>query len=235
MEAGLKVIVVDDDLDLRDSLVEYLNLFGHKAYGVGSCLEFYRSIAEHTFSVAVVDVGLPDQCGYVLAEYIRKNTSMGVVMLTARASLDDRLKGYSTGADQYLVKPVDCREIAAVITNLKSRIQERHSAVTSLPDSSWKLDVGSWILSPPAGNPILLTSKELRFVSCLAEAAGTPVSREVLFSALDYRNDEYASRAMDSLVRRLRRKIEMISGLSNPVKTIHTVGYCFSARLMIAR
>jgi len=227
-----RVIIVEDDIDLRDSLVEFLTLDGHRVVGVGSCLEFYRAISESHYSIAVIDVGLPDQSGFVLAEYIRKNTSMGVIILTARDSVDDRLRGYDTGADQYLVKPVECRELAAVLTNLKSRLMGVHPATPSHP-CIWQLDRRMWRLLTPKGDPVPLTPKEMHFITCLAEAACNPVSRGALLTALNYRDDEYARRAMDSLIRRLRRKIETVSGKPQPVKTIHNIGYCFSAPITI--
>ena len=119
MNTSTRVIIVEDDQDLRESLVEFLNLAGHDVSGVGSGLEFYQAIAASSFAIAVVDVGLPDQCGYVITEYIRKNPAMGVIMLTARDAIEDRVRGYDAGADLYMVKPVDSRELGAAITSFK--------------------------------------------------------------------------------------------------------------------
>lgn len=235
MSDKVRVIIVEDNRDLRESIVECLNLAGLDAGGVGSCLEFYRALAESSFSVAVVDVGLPDQSGYVLAEYIRKNTAMGVIILTARDAVEDRVQGYNSGADLYMVKPVDCRELAAAITNLAVRLGDRipETGRTMAPES-WHLVRPSWRLVPPAGSAIPLTAKEMQFMECLALSPGKPVRRDTILAALGYRDDEYANRAMDSLVRRLRRKIEEGLCLPSPIKTIHAVGYCFSAPIVIS-
>ena len=215
--------------------MEYLALAGHDASGVGSCLEFYRALAEASFSVAVVDVGLPDQCGYVLTEYIRKNTAMGVIILTARDAAEDRVRGYDCGADLYMVKPVNCRELAAAITNLSVRLGKRSpESVPSLAPEPWRLVRQQWHLVTPAGSAILLTAKEMQFMECLAESAGSPVRRETVLAVLGYRGDGYASRAMDSLVRRLRRKIEEEPCTPSPIKTVHGVGYCFAETLVIS-
>lgn len=232
---GARVIVVEDNRDLRESTVEYLKLAGHDVTGVGSCLEFYRAIAESSYAIAVVDVGLPDQCGFLLAEYMRKNTAMGIIILTARDAVEDRVRGYDAGADLYLVKPVDCRELAAAITSLAMRLGDRPPApARAVASDSWHLDRRTWHLVPPSGPAILLTAKEMQFVECLAAKAGKPVGRDTPLAALGYRDDEYANRALDSLVRRLRRKIEEHVRMPLPIKTVHAVGYCFSGSIVIS-
>jgi two-component system OmpR family response regulator len=235
MDTKGRVIIVEDDRDLRESIVQYLNFTGFDAKGVSSALEFYRAVAASTFSIAVVDLGLPDQNGYVLVEYIRKNTMMGAIILTARGGVEDRVLGYDAGADLYLVKPIDCRELAAAIVNLLGRLGKRasFSAQTSVPET-WQLVIPLWHLVTPAGEIIKLTAKEMQFIACLAENPGKPFRRETLLAELGYGEDEYANRAMDSLVRRLRRKVEKSWNLPSPIKTIRSVGYCFSAHITIA-
>lgn len=234
MDRNVRVIIVEDDRDLRETLVEYLSLKGFDACGVGSCLEFYRSLAGPPFAVAVIDLGLPDQSGFVLAEYIRRNTEMGVVIVTARDALHDRLQGYQSGADLYLAKPVDCRELSAAIRNLARRLSKRSlSAPRELPPGSWRVARESWQLVTPSGVPIRLTAREMQFITSLAGTPDQPVNRSALLALLGYPDDEYTKRAMDSLVRRLRRKIEAVSGHPSPIKTIHGFGYSFTASVTV--
>ncbi|HJV34507.1 response regulator transcription factor, partial [Geomonas sp.] len=198
MNGKVKVILVEDDLDLRESLVECLILAGHEALGVGSALEFYRELARSSFSIAVVDVGLPDDCGFELAKYLRKNTGMGIIMLTARDSVEDRVHGYDSGADLYMVKPVDSRELSSAISSLALRLggiaapPEEEPAPEEVPNV-WQLIKQQWYLLTPMGAAILLTAKEMEFMQCLAEQPGTAVPRETMLAALGYRDDEYAS------------------------------------------
>ena len=235
VDKQVKVILVEDDRDLRESMLECLNLAGLDVKGVGSCLEFYRALAVSSFSIAVVDLGLPDQNGYVLVEYIRKNTTMGVIILTARDTVAARVQGYDSGADLYLAKPTDWRELSAAIINLAARLGNRASLTSPATISeSWRLARPSWQLVTPSGLAIRLTAKEMQFMTCLAESHGKPVRRETLLATLGYGEDEYANRAMDSLVRRLRRKVEGNRNLQSPIKTIHSVGYCFSAPIIIS-
>ena len=233
METAIRVLVIEDNHDLRESVVECLTLAGLAPVGVGSASECYQALAAGDFNVALVDIGLPDQSGYVLAQYIRNNTALAVIILTARDTLDDRVMGYDSGADLYLVKPVDCRELAAAVTSLaqRQRIRSEPQPAHQSPGESWSLHLGSWKLAAPNGNASELTAKELQFLELLAATPGRAVARETLLTRLYLRHDEYTSRSLDSLVRRLRAKITADTGVPVPIKTAHAVGYCFSAAL----
>ncbi|HSH14036.1 MAG TPA: response regulator transcription factor [Desulfurivibrionaceae bacterium] len=233
MREKTRVILVEDDRDLRESLVEYLNLAGHQVEGVGTGLEFYGRLAQHTYDIAVVDLRLPDQDGFVLVEYARKNSEMGLIILTARDAVEDRVNGYGAGADIYLVKPIDGRELAAVITSLAARRRENPAGPLAVSSGVWQLDLGAWLLSAPTGENISLTDKELQLMAQLAECPGRPVGRETLLLALYASQDEAAGRALESLVRRLRGKISDAAGGASPIKTSHAVGYAFAAGLLV--
>lgn len=162
MQNPVTIILIEDDQILRESLVECLTLAGHKVTGVGCGLEFYQALVHATFMIAVVDVGLPDQDGFVLARYIRDNTAMRIIMLTARSSVTDRVKGYDAGADLYLVKPVDLQELSAAISSLAGR--QRSVTGERLPRTAaekWHLVRDSWRLVPPGGLAVELTAREL--------------------------------------------------------------------------
>ncbi|HWI40918.1 MAG TPA: response regulator transcription factor [Verrucomicrobiae bacterium] len=234
MRRNTRVILVEDDADLRDSIIEYLTLAGTEVRGTGSAREFYAAMGESPFAIAVVDVGLPDQSGFVLAEYVRRNTRMGIIILTARDRVEDRVRGYDAGADIYLVKPVDCRELAAAISSLAVRVESPalEPAAKEVPET-WKLAGLTWELLAPDGSAVTLTAKEMQFLECLARSPQRTARREQLLAALGYRDDDYASRALDALVRRLRQKVRAVSPDPSPIKTIHALGYCFSPPLAV--
>lgn len=234
MDTGIRVIVVVDRTYLRESLITALSLAGLHAVGAGSVLQFYRDYTDSCYSIAVLDVGLSDRSAYVLAEYIRKHTCMGIIMLSDRTDVEDRIHGYRAGVDLYLPKPVDSRELTAAVLRLKSRLGRKGCAVAkpSAPES-WQLLRRTWQLVTPTGCAIGLTAKEMQFLACIASVPGKPVRRDALFGALGYRDDKYANRAMDSLVSRLRRKVEANIIPPAPIKTIHTQGYCFSAPIVV--
>jgi len=237
-----KIIVIEDDHDFRESMLEYLELAGLNASGVSSALEFYQALARgERFLLAIVDIGLPDQNGHILAEYIRKNTDMRIVMLTAQSSLDSKVTAYRSGADLYLVKPVDFAELAASLSSILGRLdqsgQNRNAPSPAEPPKPaetrpWVLKRNDNTLCTPANNCISLTSREIDLLEILASSPAKLVSRTELLEALDYSNDDLGNRALDALVHRLRRKKEELDE-KIPIKTMHGSGYVFSAKIVI--
>ncbi|NTU98247.1 MAG: response regulator transcription factor [Chlorobiaceae bacterium] len=236
-----RVIVVEDDSDFCDSMVEYLKLSGLEAVGVESALEFYKNISGQHYDIVVLDIGLPDQNGIVLAEYIRNNTRMRIIMLTAQSSLESKINAYRAGADLYLVKPVDFSELSASIFSILGRLgndQQQEKEVVKKTESSetretkWTLLRSGQSLFAPEGEEISLTAKEYDLIECLARTPGDVVVRQGLLDALDYENNEYGNRALDALVHRLRMKNRNL-GCRIPMKTSHGTGYCFSAPIII--
>jgi len=224
-----KVILVEDDPVLRNSVADYLTRIGYEMTAVGSGLGFYHALAEQTYAAAIIDLGLPDIDGLQLSEYIRKNTTMACIILTARGTVDARIAGYDSGAALYLVKPVDSRELASALTSILQRSRKDSTAKT---DPGWRLNRQSATLVTPTSAPVPLTSREMDFLLCLANCPEEAVSRTVILETLGYRNDEFSNRAIESLIRRLRRKIEAIFG-NSPILTHHGVGYSFSAPLAL--
>ena len=232
-----RIIIVEDDRDLLENMVKYLTLCGYEVTGAASAREFYYHLSRQTYLLAVLDIGLPDQSGLVLAEYVRNNTNMWIIMLTARSTLDDKLAGLKSGADFYLVKPIDCSELAATITNLFARLDAAPavSELESLRESDtleqWKLERKGWTLITPRGDSIKLTSKEFEFIASLSMRSNTIVARRDILKILDYPSTEQASHALESMIYRLRKKIEE-AGCEFPVKTSHGTGYCLSADIL---
>lgn len=246
-EAGTappRVILVEDDADLRESIEEYLKLTGFTTIGVGTALEFFRALATTDIDVAVIDVGLPDQEGFEIASLLRLRREIGVVMLTARGASEDRIKGFQSGADLYFVKPVDCRELAAALLNLvgrlprwavpagtESRVPGRTAPAENPAADAWVLDRVGWSFRDPRGREIQVTSSEMRLLDAMVLEPGTTVARGALLAALGYREDDSGKRSLDVLVSRLRRKIEITVGGKAPIQTVHNRGYLFSARV----
>lgn len=223
-----RIILVEDDRVLRNSVAEYLTIVGFNVTAVESGLTFYHALAEQSFSVAIIDLGLPDINGLQLVEYLRNNTSMRCIILTARDQIDDRVAGYDSGADLYMVKPVDCRELASAL----SRMVQRTSTKTDLIESpgQWRINRQNATLVTPSCVIVSLTAREMDFLLCLTESTEETVPRTTILDVLGYTNDESSNRALESLIRRLRRKIESAFG-SSPILTRHGVGYSFSAAI----
>ncbi len=227
-----KVIIVEDEQVLRESLSEYLSHIGFDVTAVDTGLGFYHALAEQTFHVAIIDLGLPDINGLQLAEYVRNNTTMRCLILTARNSVDDRVSGYDAGADLYMVKPVDSRELGAAL----SRMIQRSSADTlQTGTAGWRLNLYNATITSSASSSIIsLTSREVDFLKCLAGKPGETVNRSDILATLGYSDDEFANRALESLVRRIRRKLESVFDYA-PIQTRHGIGYSFAAPITVSR
>ncbi|MYN47644.1 response regulator [Pseudoduganella sp. FT93W] len=236
MNEPIKVLLVEDDPDLRDSVVEWMEIHGTPVTAVRNAAEFYQALSHQQFHVAVIDVGLPDQEGYVLAEYTRANTRMGIIILTARSTLDDKLRGYQSGADIFMVKPVDCRELAAVVHSMGARVTsaapaEATAVAAVAPTEHWHMSATLWELRLGDSAAIKLSQKELQLMEMLAAQPGAAVQKRIILTRLYQRDDYSSSRSLDTLVRRLRAKIVARLGTELPLRTVHAVGYCFAAEI----
>lgn len=237
-----RIIIVEDDADLRRSVVKYLELKGYDVTGVGSAIEFYRELSETVYGLAIIDIGLPDQSGLILSNYLRINSDIRILILTAETSVECRLSCYQSGADLYLQKPVDFRELSVTVSNLIGRVakpettyggSDRVDAGKVVGDGGhWVLSRLDWSLHVPTGEVLRLTSKEVGLITLLATTPDSVSSRRDILKALDYRNDEYGNRALEAMIRRLRRKMESVVDCS-PIKTCHGHGYCFSVPIII--
>ncbi|KRE17507.1 hypothetical protein ASE63_13770 [Bosea sp. Root381] len=240
LDRPIRVLLVEDDNDLRAGLADYLRLSGLIVAEASSGIAFYKALRTDRFDVAILDVNLPDTSGFELARDAAEEGNMGVVLLTARAGRDDRVRGYSVGADLYLTKPVDGEELLLAVRNLTRRARTLGPAPSpanpqtpSLPsDSAWKLDAMRQALLPPHGTRLALSGREMLLVEALARAEGTTVSRQKLASELGYADASSESRSLDAVVRRLRQKAQD-AGVELPLKAVHAIGFRFAAQLKL--
>lgn len=231
MTSKLNILFVEDDDDLRVTIVEWLAQEGAQVTEARNAAEFYQAIHHNEFQISLIDVNLPDQEGYVLAEYVKNNCQMGIILLTARDSLEDKLQGYRCGADNYLIKPIDCRELSAVISSVAVRINKSPQEA-SIAKRHWEIYPKEWMLYSPEKGGISLSLKELMLLELLACRDGAPRKKNDILTKLYNRVDHYSNRSLDSLVRRLRAKVQSHTGLEIPIRTIHSVGYSFAGDLL---
>ncbi|WNO09948.1 response regulator transcription factor [Teredinibacter sp. KSP-S5-2] len=218
----MRALLVEDDNDLRKLMADELALFGIQCTEAGNAIEFYQQLALQDYSSAIVDIGLPDQNGLEITAYLRQHTSLGIVILSALGTEDDRIRGYQAGADIYFVKPVTGAELACAIHNLAARVALR----TAPPKDHWILDCRRWSLNAPNGNSYGLNVKERRFLKTLLENPGQPTEKSELLKKLGYLEDRHGQHALESMVMRLRKKIRChMNGA--PIKTIRGLGYQF--------
>jgi len=222
----LLIYLIEDEADLREELVFSLGAMGFEAQGFGDAAEFYRALVARRCDITVVDVGLPGEDGFSVARHVHSAGGIGVVMLTARRALEDRLQGLQEGADAYLVKPVDVRELAATLRAVARRLG--NAGVAPKPAPGWQLAEGGWVLRDPERRELSLTTAERAFLNCLFENRGQPVTRDALIVALGGNTFDFDPHRLDSLASRLRRKAQEV-GINLPLRSVRNTGYVFSA------
>ncbi|MCC6136371.1 MAG: response regulator transcription factor [Candidatus Contendobacter sp.] len=228
----LRVLIVEDEVDLRDAMIDYLHFDGCIASGVGSIAECAAWLENQDYEVIVLDIGLPDGDGLAaLMPYIDRQRQ-AVVLATARGQIDDRVRGYECGGDAYLVKPVDLRELSSVIHRVASRLP---AALNPPAPPPWILDTIGWRLVSPEGAAFSLTHLEMYLFKALAETPGQAAPRERIIRAMGHNPMTYDSRSLEILVRRLRRKASQTLGRELPLETVHGVGYAFLAEVSVLR
>ena len=240
-----RIAVVEDEAPLRTDLVEYLSACGHDVVGCADGKDLERSLDSRIIDIIILDVNLPGEGGFSIAGRLRSHSEIGIVMLTARGLNVDRVVGLEVGADVYMVKPVELRELEAQVRTLARRMRaspatmpadamdlplgEPSAAAASAPPTEWIYDQLTWTLISPEGKAIKLTGNERVFVSLLVTRPGEPVSRDEIFRALGKRGWDPADRSVDSMVRRLRAKGEDAFGRVLPIESVHSIGYAFAA------
>jgi DNA-binding response OmpR family regulator len=235
---SIRAILVEDDHDLRQGLADYLRLSGIDVCDVASGLELYRALRVDDFDIAILDVSLPDANGFNLVRDLSAERGMGLILLTARAGRDDRIRGYAEGADIYLTKPIDGQELLLAVKNLARRVLDGASSrpapnapATGSPAPPWRLDILHHALVPPNEDPIQLSGRELMLLEFLARAEGATVSRATLADYLGYGSSNSEGRGFDAVLRRLRKKAAD-RGLDLPLRAIHSIGVRFTAPLI---
>lgn len=240
------IVVVEDETSLRADLVEYLSACGHSVAGCGDGLELDVALARQPADIIILDVNLPGEDGFSIAKRLRDHSEVGIIMLTARGVNVDRVVGLEIGADVYLVKPIELRELEAQVRTLARRLKVSPSAAmataapatasaaqSAVQSTGWVYDQVAWALLSPKGGMLKLTANERVFVNLLVDRPGEPVSRSDIFRALGKREWDVGDRSVDSMVRRLRAKGEEVLGHPLPIEAVHGTGYAFAAPVLV--
>lgn len=227
---ALRIALLEDDLLLRDRvLMPRLTEYGFAMTGLETAAQLHAHLATHPVHIVVLDVGLPDADGFEVARALRASQpQLGIVMLTGRGGTPDRVRGLSEGADAYLAKPVEIDLLAATLHSLARRIFG--AAVIASPaapadTTRWHLENGGWRLVAPDGQAAPLTKSERRVLERLFERAGELVSREALVATLTEDVYGFDMHRLDSLIHRLRRKVNDACGHALPLTAVHGEGY----------
>ena len=232
---GASAALVEDGEAERHTLTAFLQHMGFTVTAVSSGLAYYQELASRAFTIAVIDMGLPDQAGEILVEYTRRNTASGIVVVTAQDRVEARIDAFQAGADLFFSKPLDFSELTAAISNLVLRKLEKQNAValpTLFAESTpvWTLLTTERRLRTPKGAVLELTTMEFKLLSLLMTQNGT-VTRAHLLAELYQSENSSAERALETLIHRTRHRISAETLLRPPILTHHGVGYFFAGQI----
>ncbi|HYP13953.1 MAG TPA: response regulator transcription factor [Bryobacteraceae bacterium] len=219
----MKILVIDDDTELTALLREFLEREGFEVEAAHSGVTGLEAAQRGAHELIVLDVMLPGLDGFEILRRLRQRSSVPVLMLTARGEDVDRIVGLELGADDYLPKPFNPRELVARIRAIFRRLEPRQGS-SRLEVNGVTIDPGSREVFSD-GARVELTTLEFDILEQLMRAAGRVLSRDALMEALYNRKATPYDRSMDMHISHLRKKLE--SGGRNLIKTVRGVGYQF--------
>lgn len=232
METPARILIVDDDRDIRDLLAEHLRGAGFDAVVAAEGREMRRLIdAGANPDLIILDINLPGEDGLSLCRELRSRTAIPVIMLTARGDPIDRIVGLEMGADDYMAKPFEPRELVARIKSVLRRAQALPSNLQPLHAKAgvflgWRLDLERRQLADPSGRVVMLSGSEFRLLRTLMEHANRVLTRDQLVGIAGGKPSENLDRSIDLQVSRLRHKLK---GQPDLIKTVRNEGYVFAS------
>lgn len=230
------LLVVDDDREIRRLLDEYLTQSGYRITGVGDGRAMRRALDEHRIDLVVLDLMMPGEDGLTLCRSLRAQSNIPVLMLTARGSEIDRIVGLEMGADDYLSKPFNPRELLARIKSILRRAksiphQQVATDVRSYRFGEWTLDVATRNITAADGLVVLLSGAEFRLLSIFLEHPQVVLSRDQLLELVSGRETIPFDRSIDVLIGRLRKRLNDDGKEPMLIKTVRGAGYVLAARV----
>ena len=226
------IAVVDDEAEIRESIDEYLTMHGFKVSQAdgGTALRRLFAKSGSEIDLVILDIRMPGEDGLSLARWLREHAKVGVIMLTASRETVDRITGLEVGADDYVSKPFDLRELLARVRSVLRRVAAMPTKPT-MPEQvrfgRFILDLGAKRLSIEGGDEIPLTSMEFDLLKVFATHPNRVLSRDQLLDLAHGRGSEPFDRSIDIRVTRLRRKIESVPDHPEVIKTVRGAGYMF--------
>ena len=227
-----RLLLVDDEADLREPLAEYLSRQGFAVVQAASAAEARSRLREALPDLVLLDIMMPGEDGLSLCRHVEATLSVPVILLTARGEATDRIVGLEIGADDYVVKPFEPRELVARIRSVLRRIAKGGPppAVDQLFEfEGWRLDPLTRRLTAPDGAMVSISSVEFRMLTAFLEHPRQVLDRDRLLDLVQGREAHLFDRAVDNQVSRLRRKIEADSRNPTLIQTVWGGGYLLAA------
>ncbi|WP_029030534.1 response regulator [Salinarimonas rosea] len=236
MSAPQHILVVDDDPGIRQMLTRYLADEGFRVSAAESGAAMWSVLEADPADLVLLDLVLPQDDGLILARELRQRSDIGIIMVTGRGDLVDRVVGLEVGADDYIAKPFHLREVLARIKTVLRRLAPRAAP----PDTGhgvlvrfhgFTLDSERRRLLAPSGEEVRLTGGEYALLTIFLEHAGRVLDRDRLMDLTRGRDWAAYDRTIDAQVARLRKKIEARPKEPELIKSVRGVGYVFAGRV----
>ena len=235
MSANKHIVLVDDEAAIRDMFREYLSDQGFQVTALENAAALREMVeANQPFDVAILDITMPGETGLTLARFLRERTDVPIIMVTASGETVDRIVGLEMGADDYIPKPVDLRELLARVRAVMRRtaapakpVNPQSAAHNVVAFGSCRLDLDAHTLHDEDGTEIALKAMEFDLLKAFAERPNRVLSRGQLLELAHDRGWEPFDRSIDIRVARIRRKIEHDPGKPQVLKTVRGAGYVF--------
>lgn len=231
MSPKATILIVDDEPDVREVLEEYFVTHGYNALAVESAAAARKLAAQHPIDLALIDIHMPGEDGLSLARHLREHySSLAVVMLTSAGTVVDRIVGLEMGADDYVAKPFDPRELLARVKSVLRRTTSAGRAqlgAQKVRIGHCVLDLTAHRLSDGAGREVPMSPLEFDLLKAFAAHPNQPLSRERILTLSQQKDWDPYDRSVDLRVLRLRKKIEPDPEHPQFIKTVRNEGYIF--------
>lgn len=229
MAEQARLLVVDDDAEVRQLLCDYLGGEGFRVEGCGDSQALRQTLTREAPDLVLLDVGLPGEDGLSLARYLREHHDLPVIIISGAGTPLDRIVGLEVGADDYLAKPFELRELLARVRSVLRRYRRapapREPADGTIPLGRFRLDLQSRRLLDEHSREIELTAMEFDLLQTFAQRPNRPLTRDQLLNLTQNRDWNPFDRSIDIRIARLRRKLEDDPEKPQIIRTLRGVGY----------
>jgi DNA-binding response OmpR family regulator len=229
------ILVVEDEPITREQLVSYFEDEGFKVSSTGTGDDVVQTVVDSNVILVLLDIKLPGKDGLTLTREIRAHSDIGVILVTSKQEQIDRILGLESGADDYVTKPFDPRELLSRARNLIRRVhiqqtQRRKNHIRRF--DGWTLDLNKRELRSPDGDPRQLSAGEYQLLLAFMEKAGEVMNRDQLMNRIRNREWFPDDRYIDVLVGQLRKKFDERAANAKIITTIHGTGYLFTPEVV---
>ena len=236
MSRDANILVVDDDDRICKILVRYLSSAGYQVKTAANGEEMRHCMQRQQPDLVILDLQMPGEHGLELARVLRKDSNVGIIIVTGTGGQIDKIVGLELGADDYITKPVDERELLARVRSILRRVKQTSNLPANMDISvvkfaGWTLDFVAHELKSPSGEDIQLTSYEFQLLATLVKNANRVLSRDQIMDNITGRDWMPSDRSVDVLIGKLRKKIEENTHKPVLIKTIRGACYKFTTHV----